>query len=146
MSDDLKLRFRTARRVFTYVTRAVAYFALILGGLAALIAPPDTIIDSMGSLFVLAMGVCMLLGGLASAIGWLVGRWEPEQYGVVIAAAGVLIYIWATTLTPEVVTLGGGVRLSIMFFGFLTLVTRILEIERYTSVSFVRNRMRLERR
>jgi hypothetical protein len=146
MADSLKLVYRTARSVFTYVMRLCSYMTLILGGVAALAAPPDTIIDSLGRPIIVVMAYLLLIGASAAFFGWLIGRWEFEQYGAVVAAAGAGLYFWATTLSPDVVTLGGGLRLSLTLYVGLSLVLRVFELERYTSISVISPRIRLESR
>lgn len=144
MHDVVKLKYRTARLWITYVLRLAQYLVLLIGGLYGLIQPPDTIVDSMGRPIITGMALCLIAGAALCFAGWGFGRWALEQYGSVVAAVGAIIYFWATVLSPNVLSLGGGLRTSLTFFVVLTLTLRIFDIERYTARVTIPGRIRLE--
>lgn len=146
MTDVTKLRFRTARLWITYVLRLMSYLVVAIGGAYALFAPPDTIVRTLGTSIVCIMAICLLLGAAAALVGWGTGRWIYEQCGVIAATAGAALYFCATIMSPDIVTLGGGLRLALTLYVGLSLVLRAFEIERYTSIVTVPGRVRLDSR
>lgn len=144
MTDVVKLRFSTAKRWITYVLRLTSYVILVFGGLAALVSPPATIVDSLGSLLVRTLAIFLLIGSAVLATGWASGRWLLEQIGAVVATVGAALYFLGTILSPDVLSLGGGIRIAFTLYVAVALLLRVFEIERYTSITVVPGRMRLE--
>lgn len=132
--EHVKIKFKSAQRWITYALRLSVNFVLVVGGVYALNSPPETVVTSIGAVLTGVMGVCLIVGGAFSFFGWGAGIWYFEQIGSVIGAAGAIIYFWSVLFTPEILVLGGGLRVSLTLALALMLILRVFEIERYTSI------------
>ena len=134
MTNRVKLKFKSAQRWITYVLRLSLNLVLVIGGLYALTAPPQSIIESLGHFFIGVMGYCLVIGGGLGLVGWGFGIWYIETMGSVAAAAGALLYFWSIAFTPDILSIGGGLRVALTIYVVLSTMLRIFEIERYTSI------------
>lgn len=99
----------TAKRRFVErmirVVDLIIYAVIIVGGVGAIGATPNSVVNELGSnsILVWVWGIMLLIGGVFGFIGRLSRRWMVETPATILAMVGALIYA---------VVLAGTVRTS----------------------------------
>lgn len=86
------------RRRFEAVIRVidvVVYAAVLVGGVYALIGPPQSIVDELvgAEWLIVVWAVLLITGGAVGFVGRLCRWWMVETPATVLAFAGILIYL-----------------------------------------------------
>lgn len=108
----------------------VAYAVVFIGGLYALFATPNTVIDELtGAEWLVALwGGLLIAGGAAGFIGRLIRRWMIEVPATWLGAAGILIYfVVLGRYTFSSIT--SGVATTLVAAAFVALVRRWAELQ-----------------
>lgn len=115
-------------------TDLVTYAVIAIGGIYAVTATPNTVVDQLrgAEWLVLVWSALLVVGGAVGFIGRLIRRWMIEVPATWLAGAGILIYfVVLGRYTFTSVT--SGVATALVLAAFFGLIRRWAELQIFSS-------------
>lgn len=114
----------------------LVYTVVLAGGIYALVAPPDTVINALEGWewLATAWGVLLAAGGLIGLCGRFAGYWLIETPATIASATGILIY---TVILAEYTftSVTAVVATSLVLVAFAFMVRRWMELQLFSTES-----------